>query len=60
MKVADSLLKEKAIQGKTNVNGPRTTPAPSESQPRVPRNISTPNGPPNQGGPVGTQGGGIV
>jgi len=48
MKVADSLLKEKAIQGKTNVNGPRTTPAPAESQPRVqqpmgaPRPLGTP------------------
>ena len=48
MKVADSLLKEKAIQGKTNVNGPRTTPASAESQPRVqqpmgaPRPLGTP------------------
>jgi len=60
MKVADTLLKEKQIEGKTNVNGPRTTPAPAESQPRVPRNIPTPSGPTNQGGPVGNQGGGII
>jgi hypothetical protein len=58
MKVADTLLKEKQIEGKTNVNRPRTAPAPAESQPRVPRNIPTPSGPTNQGGPLGNQGGG--
>ena len=51
MKVADSLLKEKAIQGKTNVNGPRTTPAATESQPRVQQPMGAPR-------PFGTQGGG--
>ena len=50
MKVAETLLKEKQIEGKTNVNGPRTTPAPAESQPRVqqpmgaPRPFGTPTG----------------
>jgi len=48
MKVADTLLKEKQIEGKNNVNGPRTTPASAESQPRVqqpmgaPRPLGTP------------------
>ena len=60
MRVAETLLKERQIEGKPNVDRPRTTPAPAESQPRVPRNIPTPNGPPNQGGPAGNQGGGII
>jgi phosphopantothenoylcysteine synthetase/decarboxylase len=53
MKVADTLIKEKQIEGKRNVNGPRTeSPAPA-SQPGVPRNIPTNNG-------AGSQGGGVV
>ena len=50
MKVAETLLKEKQIEGKSNVNGPRTTPAPAESQPRIqqpmgaPRPFGTPTG----------------
>ena len=49
MKVADTLLKEKQIEGKKNANGPRTeSPAPT-SQPGVPRNIPANNGPGNQG-----------
>ena len=50
MRVAETLLKEKQIEGKTNANGPRTTPAPAESQPRVqqpmgaPRPTGTPTG----------------
>ena len=53
MKVAETLLKEKQIQGKNDVNQPRTeSPAPT-SQPRV----SSPMGP-NSG--VGTQGGGVI
>ena len=50
MKVAETLLKEKQIEGKTNVNGPRTTPAAAESQPRIqqpmgaPRPFGTPTG----------------
>jgi len=52
MKVADTLLKEKAIEGKANVNRPRTKgPAPT-SQPGVPRNIPANNGTGNQGGGV--------
>jgi len=60
MKVADTLLKEKQIEGKTNVDRPRTTPAPAASQPRVPRNVPTPSRPTNQGGPTGNQGGGTI
>mgnify|MGYP000451102335 CR=1 FL=1 len=53
MRVAETLLKERQIEGKTNANGPRTTPAPAESQPRVSRNVPTFNG-------TGSQGGGTV
>ena len=60
MKVADTLLKERQIEGKTNADRPRTETPPAESQPRVSRNIPTPSGPTNQGGPVGNQGGGVV
>ena len=60
MKVADTLLKEKQIEGKTNVNRPRVAPAPAASQPRVPRNVPTPSRPTNQGGPAGNQGGGTM
>jgi len=59
MKIADTLLKNKQIEGKTNVDRPRTETPPAEGQQGVPRNIPTPNRPPNQGGPVGNQGGGI-
>ena len=53
MKVADTLLKEKQIEGKRNANGPRTeSPAPA-SQPGVPRNIPANNG-------AGSQGRGVV
>ncbi len=51
MRVAETLLKEKQIEGKTNANGPRTTPTPTESQPRVSRDIPTPR-------PLGTPTGG--
>ena len=52
MKVADTLLKEKQIEGKTNVNRPRATAPTQESQPRVSRDIPTPNGAGNQGGGI--------
>jgi len=53
MKVADTLLKEKQIEGKTNVDRPLTeSPAPT-SQPGVPRNIPTNNR-------TGSQGGGAI
>ncbi len=53
MKVADTLLKERQIEGKTNVNRPRTETPPAESQQRISGNIPTNNG-------TGTQGGGAV
>ena len=51
MKVAETLLKEREIEGKNNVNGPRTTPAPTESQPRVqpPMGANRPFGTPTGG-----------
>ncbi len=52
MKVADTLLKEKAIEGKANVNRPRTKGPTPTSQPGVPRNIPANNGTGNQGGGV--------
>ena len=51
MKVADTLLKEKQIEGKNNVNGSRTTPAAAESQPRIQQPMGALR-------PFGTQGGG--
>jgi hypothetical protein len=49
MKVADTLLKEKQIEGKRNADRPRTeSPAPT-SQPGVPRNIPANNGAGDQG-----------
>ena len=60
MRVAETLLKERQIEGKTNVNRPRTTPTPTESQPRVSRDITTPSGPTNQGGPTRNQDRGVV
>ena len=52
MKVAETLLKEKAIEGKTDVNRPRTESPTPTSQPGVPRNIPENNGTGNQGGGV--------
>ena len=61
MKVADTLLKEKQIQGKTNVNNAERNAAPAgSSQQPLPRNIPTPTGPRGQGGPAGNQGGGTM
>ena len=52
MKVADTLLKKREIEGKTNVNRPRTESTPAESQPRVPTPMEPNNGTGNQGGGV--------
>jgi len=49
MRVADTLLKEKQIAGKTNVNRPRTESPTPTSQPGVPRNIPANNRTGNQG-----------
>jgi hypothetical protein len=61
MKVADTLLKEKQIEGRTNVNNAERNAAPARpSQQPLPRNIPTPTGPRGQGGPAGNQGGGTM
>jgi hypothetical protein len=61
MRVADTLLKNKAIEGKTNVNNAERNAVPSgPSQQPLPRNIPAPTGPRGQGGPAGSQGGGIM
>ena len=60
MRVADTLLKKQQIEGKTDVNRPRTEGTASENQQRVPRDIPTTSRPPNQSGPAGNQGGGII
>jgi Uncharacterized protein conserved in bacteria with the myosin-like domain len=53
MKVADTLLKERQIEGKTNADKPRTETPSAESQQRISRNVPTNNG-------TGTQGGGAI
>ncbi len=60
MKVAETLLKEKAIEGKTDVNRPRTKSPTPASQPGVPRNIPAPQSPRGPTEPTGNQGGGII
>ena len=61
MKVADTLIKEKSLQGKTNVNNAKgnATPAGPSQQP-LPRNIPAPAGPRGPSEPTGSQGGGII
>jgi hypothetical protein len=61
MKVADTLLKEKQIEGKTNVNNAKRNAVPSgPSQQPLPRNIPTANRPRGANEPTGSQGGGIM
>jgi len=61
MKVADTLLKEKQIEGKTNVNNAKRNAVPSgPSQQSLPRNIPTANRPRGANEPTGSQGGGIM
>lgn len=61
MKVADTLLKEKQIEGKTNANNAKRNAVPAgPSQQPLSRNIPTPAGPRGQGGPTGNQGGGTM
>jgi hypothetical protein len=61
MKVADTLLKEKQLEGKTNANNTERNATPARpDQPQVQRPVR-PVGPAgNQGGPAGSQGGGII
>jgi hypothetical protein len=61
MKVADTLLKEKQIQGKTNANNPeRNANVAGPSQQPLPRNVPAPTSPRGPSNPTGNQGGGIV
>jgi len=61
MKVADTLLKEKQIEGKTNANNTKRNAVPSgPSQQPLPRNIPTANGPRGANEPTGSQGGGTL
>jgi len=61
MKVADTLLKEKQIQGKTNANNPeRNANVAGPSEQPLPRNVPATTGPRGPSGPTGNQGGGIV
>ena len=53
MRVADTLLKKREIEGKTDVNRPRTESVTPENQPRVPTPVEPNNG-------TGSQGGGVV
>ena len=50
MKIADTLLKNKQIEGKNNVNQPRTESPSPTSQPRVPTPMEPNSGVGNQGG----------
>ena len=56
MKIADTLLKNKQIEGKSDVDRPRTESATPENPPRIPR----PMGPNNQTGGAGQGTGGVV
>ena len=56
MKIADTLLKNKQIEGKPNVDRPRTESTPPTNQPRVPRPVE-PNSPT---GGTGQGTGGVV
>jgi hypothetical protein len=61
MKVADTLLKEKALQGKTNANNAeRNANAARPSQQPLPRNVPAPESPREPSEPTGNQGGGII
>ena len=53
MRVADTLLKKRQIEGKTHADRPRAETPPAESQQRISGDV-----PPNNG--TGTQGGGVV
>ena len=61
MKVADTLLKEKQLQGKTNANNAKGNAVPTgPSQRPLQRNVSAPQSPRGPTEPTGNQGGGIV
>ena len=61
MKVADTLLKEKAIEGKTNVNNAKRNAVPAgPSQRPLQRDVPAPQSPRGPAKPTGNQGGGII
>ena len=61
MKVADTLLKEKQLQGKTNVNNAKRNAVPAGPSERpLQRNIPAPQRPRGPAEPTGNQGGGII
>ena len=61
MKVADTLLKEKQIEGKTNVNNAKRNAVPAgPSQQPLQRNVPAPQSPRGPTKPTGNQGGGII
>jgi hypothetical protein len=61
MKVADTLLKEKQIQGKTNVNNAERNAVPARpSQRPLQRDVPAPQSPRGPTEPTGNQGGGIM
>ena len=61
MKVADTLLKEKAIEGKTNVNNAKRNAVPAgPSQRPLQRDVPAPQSPRGPAEPTGNQGGGII
>jgi len=61
MKVADTLLKEKQIEGKTNVNNAKRNAVPARpSQRPLQGNVPAPQSPRGPAEPTGNQGGGIV
>lgn len=61
MKVADTLLKEKQIEGKTNANNAKRNAVPAgPSQRPLQRDIPAPQSPRGPAEPTGNQGGGII
>ncbi len=61
MKVADTLLKEKQIEGKTNANNAKRNAVPTgPSQRPLQRDVPAPQSPRGPAEPTGNQGGGII
>jgi hypothetical protein len=61
MRVAETLLKERQIEGKNNANNPeRNANVARPSQQPLPRNVPAPTNPRGPSNPTGNQGGGIV
>jgi hypothetical protein len=61
MKVADTLLKEKQIEGKTNANNAKRNAVPAgPSQRPLQRDVPAPQSPRGPAKPTGNQGGGII